>query len=227
MFPWTRKAILKPQHLENILEFFSAALIAFLALGTLGMLALAAALALALFGAFIERGFVAFAGLAAAAGALVFFGGANPLAFALAHPATIAASFFGYFLIGAAWSVFKFRLYTGDLSAKFAAFQIKSLAEAELDRIDQFNPAELSGFRDRARNHMDALTRSGHYPAMPGDHKSDIFFWMGWWPVSAISFIVTDPIKRLMDATYRLLSGVYVKIANDQATEYKAAMGMK
>lgn len=208
------------------MEFLAASFSAFAALGILGAGAILLALAVILFGAFFEKGFVAFLGLAALAGASVFFGGAHPWDFACAHPLLLGGGFLAYFVIGAFWSVAKFRLYTGGLKFKFRDFTAAHLAHKGLASIDQLDPAALDDYRKRAALHMASITRSHIYPAMPSDHKADILFWMGWWPTSMIAYALDEPIKRLLEALYRAFSGVYVKIAKEQSAEFTAAMGL-
>lgn len=173
---------------------------AFLSLGLLGSIALGALLLLALLFAFFERGFPAFLALCGGV-ALLAWSGAGLFASLAAHPLHWAGGALAYLAIGSAWSIARFRIYAGELKIAFR------------------------DFRDRAGRHMALRAGRGGYPADPRSRKSDILFWMGWWPVSLLSYLLDDPIRRMLETLFRAFSGIYGRIAAEQSSEYLEAMG--
>jgi hypothetical protein len=206
-------------------DVFTATFGAFMSMGFLGMAAVGGALAIAIVSAFMEKGAVSFLALAALAGGLYQFGGFDPLAAASAHPWITAGSIAGYFVVGAVWSLTKFRLYAGRLKGIFAAHKAVWLLEAGVASIEALDPAELARFRSASRERMNSAAKGYAYPLQPSRMKSDILFWMGWWPVSILAYLLDDPFKRLLEAIYNAFSGIYTKIARDQAAEFLADMG--
>jgi hypothetical protein len=80
-------------------------------------------------------------------------------------------------------------------------------------------------FRKDSTELMYRASKTRSYPLQPSRMKSDILFWMGWWPVSILAYLLDDPIKRLLEGIYKIFSGIYAKIAKDQAAEYLSDMG--
>jgi hypothetical protein len=197
----------------------------YVALGAVGMAVVGVGFLAMLAFAFAERGWQAFLGLAALVGGAAVFGGSHPWSTVVDHPWLSAMGFFGYFAIGSFWSVAKFRLYTGSLKHKFKEFKAQWLEKAEAQGLPSLTPADLDEFRANAKSHMRLLSRHGDYPVKPQEHKAVILFWMGWWPVSMLAYVLDEPIKRVMDALYRMFAGVYAKIAHDQSKEFLADMG--
>jgi hypothetical protein len=198
---------------------------AYMGLGMLGMAVVGVALALAIFFAFIEKGIGAFAALAALAAALFYFGGADILGSARAHPALSAALVAGYFAFGAIWSLFKFRIYAGSLKNIFSEHKASWLRREGSASLEALDPAKLAMFRKDSTELMYRASKTRSYPLQPSRMKSDILFWMGWWPVSILAYLLDDPIKRLLEGIYKIFSGIYAKIAKDQAAEYLSDMG--
>lgn len=197
---------------------------AFLSLGLLGSIALGALLLLALLFAFFERGFPAFLALCGGV-ALLAWSGAGLFASLAAHPLHWAGGALAYLAIGSAWSIARFRIYAGELKIAFRDFRDEWLRERGADSLEALSPEALAEFRDRAGRHMALRAGRGGYPADPRSRKSDILFWMGWWPVSLLSYLLDDPIRRMLETLFRAFSGIYGRIAAEQSSEYLEAMG--
>lgn len=208
-----------------MIDALTNAFAAYAALGFLGMAAIGGCALAALIFSFREDGWLAFASLAALGAALFHFLGVHPLAWPIAHPVAAGLAAAGYFLAGSLWSVFKFRLYTGDLKTEFRDFKARWMSGNGYSDFSSIPEDILKGFRELAEGHMTRAARYRKYPVAPADHKAEILFWMGWWPVSAVAWILDEPIRRLLDLCYRLFSGVYAKIAAEQSAEYMEAMG--
>lgn len=198
---------------------------AFMGLGMLGMAVVGASLAIAIVCAYMEKGTGAFLSLAALTLGLYAFGGVDPLGAAIAHPWLSIALVAGYFAAGSFWSLFKFRLYAGRMKGVFAELKSSWLESEGAASIEALDPAKLAKFRKFSSERMNSLAKGQCYPLQPSRMKADILFWMGWWPVSILAYLLDDPIKRLLEAIYRMFSGLYAKIAREQAAEYLADMG--
>jgi hypothetical protein len=208
-----------------MVEVFAAGFAAYMGMGILGMSIVGGALAIAIIGAFMEKGVVAFLAIAAMAAGLFQFANFDVLGTASAHPWITAASIGGYFFAGAIWSLFKFRLYAGRLKGIFSEHKARWLADAGVSAVEALDPAQMSQFRKDSKERMNNAAKGYTYPLQPSRMKSDILFWMGWWPVSILAYLLDDPIKGLLEAIYNTFSGLYAKIAKDQAAEYLADMG--
>lgn len=208
-----------------MMELLSTLSASFIALGAVGMGVIAVSVAAILVSSFFEKGTLTFLGVVGLVFGLIEFANANPFEFIVAHPFSIAIGFAAYVGFGVLWSLVKFRFYTGELKNTFSQFKQAHLDTLGAKSLDALDPAELDDFRRRAQQAMHNAARYGSYPVRPQEHKATIMFWMAYWPLSLLAYLLNDPIKQLLDALYRLFSGLFNRIARDQADEYVADMG--
>jgi hypothetical protein len=206
-------------------EIFGTLLASFTALGMVGMAVIGVSIAAILVSSFMEKGAYAFLGLIGLGFGMVYYAHANPLSFVMDHPLYVAAFVAGYLAVGVFWSLAKFRLYTGELKNKFSDFKQSFLSERQVSTIEALDPTQLDEFRTSAQRAMSRAARYGTYPVLPQQHKATILFWMAYWPVSVVAYLLNDPIKKLLNMLYRVFSGRFTRIAQEQAREYLADMG--
>lgn len=111
----------------------------------------------------------------------------------LAHPWQTTAYFSGYFIAGAWWSVIKWWFHE----------------TAKVRRLKQ--DKHLSG-RAYTAEEMAERLRRGKTNVL--NHKSDIYFWIGFWPVNMIWTLIDDPFRRLVHRIADELQGVYQRITD-------------
>lgn len=210
-----------------MLEALSPLWIPFAALGFLGMAIVGACALAAIAFSFAEKGWAAFLFLAAALAAVAFFSGANPFAAVAAHPFAAIGWALAYLAAGSAWSIGRFWLYASGLKLAFRDLRDQWLSKNSAASLSELTPEQTEAFREHARHSMAILARYGRFPVSPSEHKAEILFWMGWWPVSMLAYALDEPIRRLLDALYRTFSGVYARIAARESSEYLEAMGKR
>ena len=112
-----------------------------------------------------------------------------------ANMAEITKFLFGYFFFGAVWAIIKWWLYCLKIKDK-----VKSgdwyYGHGEYSR---------DGATEKQRR---------PYESYPKNNVARISGWIGHWPFSIIGSLVGDVLTRILTNIYRILSGVFERIAN-------------
>lgn len=110
----------------------------------------------------------------------------------VAHPVLALTYVLGYIASGALWSVIKWWF-------------------AETDR---FRRAKESFRRDNGENAERLALHLARAKSDPTNYKSDITFWISFWPVNMVWTLLNDPIRRAARRIYAELQGVYQRITD-------------
>lgn len=135
-------------------------------------------------------------------GLVAWLGGeVNVFAWTWANLADIAEFLLAYFLVGAFWSIAKWYLYL---------LKVKEKVEAG---------TWAYGYRERPDASKDAKIRPRETFAR--NNKARIMGWIAHWPFSAIGALFGDLLNRIVTHIYRVLSGLYDRIANRVFSGYE------
>ena len=111
------------------------------------------------------------------------------VALAISHPAWAVGFILLYITIGAFWSL-----------AKWHSFTDKAVEKYKVQIADR--PSNTGTYKEYLREDVN-----------PANHKSDLVFWMGYWPFSLLWFMIHQPIKRLFNFLYSKMNASYTAIS--------------
>jgi hypothetical protein len=133
----------------------------------------------------------------------------------LAHWQTFAFSAVVYFAAGAVWGMVKWFSYVHQIRRKFDAILPKILKDFHVNSL-----AELS---DNSKyKAVEELKRQvyGYYSGAPdlppqfSQNKSNVLFWMTFWPWSLFWTLLDDPIRRIFETIYRKFGKIGQRISD-------------
>jgi hypothetical protein len=152
-----------------------------------------------------------------------FLAGVNVWHAIATHPLYIVGGFIGWFVMGILWSWLKwFALVKREASRireirdKFLESYGTEMGSAQPDiMVKCWNHiADKVGYW--GGDHADPAKVIELAKPKPSDNKERIIFWIGYWPLSMILTLIDDPLRRLADALYRWVSGMFSRMS-DQA----------
>jgi hypothetical protein len=108
------------------------------------------------------------------------------------HPVLTVTYVLIYIAIGAAWSVVKWWF-------------------AETNRLREFKENFARDYGINPEKYAEQLARAKSNPVR---YKSDITFWISFWPLSAVYTLLNDPVRRAARRIYAELQGVYQRITD-------------
>lgn len=151
-----------------------------------------------------EHGFAATASLVGFVAALQFYFGVDVWAFVQANVTALSASVIAYFMIGVGWSIFKWYWWVGK--------EADSLKEKKEEHIrGAFWNAKETNQEDKDKFWTKFVKE--HIPN-PKTEKARILRWMGYWPVSALWFVLNDFVREIFNHLYYRFVAVYQKITD-------------
>lgn len=115
---------------------------------------------------------------------LQFFGGIKVFNFIYEHPFVFAKYFGMYFVIGAAWSVFKYWRFL---------INARKIVQSHGTRYGSSSSRDLEKYKFE-------------------NNKSRIATWVMFWPWSFIGYFISDLIQKIADTIVDLLKGVYSRV---------------
>lgn len=128
----------------------------------------------------------------------------------------------GWFVVGGAWSVFKLWRYSASLSTAFESFQSEKLKGLDVTKMC---PRAKSELVQEISNYMRCHTKYGEiYPTRLSNIKGVITGWIMYWPISAVLYVVDEPIKRVLIYVYERLGKVYSRIIDRHTESYRKQM---
>jgi hypothetical protein len=175
-----------------------------------------------------EKGWSSAGSLIVTALLLCFFGNVNVFSWIWSNPLMTLYYVIGYFVIGAAWSLIKWRFVCGDVRDKYLEVRDDFFGEHKLIAGQPISPELQTRWISRVRG----VNWSGYLPVETADwrrreinsikdiipkakdYKSCVLFWIGYWPLSAFWFFLSDLLERLITGIYNFLSGLLQRIAN-------------
>lgn len=151
---------------------------------------------------------------------LWFFGDFNVFAWAWTNPLFMLECIGAYLVLGAVWSLSKWKMLCVDLRDTFQEvkkdFRIKNkitkdtippnLRSKWLDFLNDSNWGKNRWLRGRINGIEDVIPK-------PSEYKTAILYWLGYWPLSILWFFFHDMIERIFDWIYKTFTRVYHSIA--------------
>lgn len=131
----------------------------------------------------------------------------DPLHAFLAHPVVSAGAVIAYFLIGVGWGVVKWWAFCTALRDGYA--------ELRADYMQRNGWAESDLNDTRRRDMVSTLRRQFEFnlPPQIRQHKARTITWMVYWPMSLLWTALNDPIRRLYNWAYNVISDVLQSIS--------------
>jgi len=182
------------------------------AIGTFWFWVLLGIVTIVLFAA-VEAEKVGFATLAMLAffGLLSWQGDFSLVAAAAAHPVLAVLAVLSYFVVGAFWSIGKWRFHVRGLRRKLIE---------EKERFCRANGIAWRGLEstvipDAKREEWESVIRFGRLkkPAV-GENRWRIMSWMAYWPWSMTWTVVNDPVRKVFRRIFDRLRAVYQRIVD-------------
>ena len=126
----------------------------------------------------------------------------------------------GYLPIGALWMFYKWNGYLSRWEQSFRNMKSKFLADNKLDSSDLTKPVPVS--HQAAWNDYKKGYRAAERPRV-SQHKNNLMFWIGYWPVSIIWTLTRGLWQRLFDLieyVYNLCGKGLQKMVDRRANKY-------
>ncbi len=155
--------------------------------------------------------------------ALAIFTNINPFAYAWHNPWDAAGFVFGYFAIGAIYSIIKYRPWLSEIMERVREIKLEFIKLNSLNiEATEAIPAELTkawqqylanniGYTDYNR------IKSGFGP---GSQKELILNWIAFWPFSAVGLLIAEPLEKLVNWIYSELIGIYKAMYRKIVSKY-------
>ena len=155
-------------------------------------------------------------------GLLYFFGGgfSHPLfQFIGAHWLWLLL---GYLPIGVLWMFFKWNGYLSRWEQNFRALKAQFLTDNKLDSNDLTQPVPAS-HQDAWKAYKHKKIRNAASRPKVSEHKNNLMFWIGYWPVSIIWTLTRGLWQRLfslVESIYRFCGNALQKMVDRRANKY-------
>jgi len=132
--------------------------------------------------------------------------------FALGHPIPLIVFAVFYFFLGSGWSFWRWYLFVKDQLDPYVQMKTDWLikkGETTFDIIPDHHKEEwvkyVEGDWQRKEMCQTPLVR---------DHKSKIMRWIGYWPISAVTWAFNNMIRRFVKIIYNYIHDWLQSIAN-------------
>ena len=132
----------------------------------------------------------------------------------------LSLRYFGYYLAGAVlWSYEKWLFYLWN----FRSERDKAVKKYREQRAESPSHQGELTVEDIRANLGHIRYKRGYLSLTPSakEYKGMIVSWGIWWPASLIGTLVDDPVRKLINLVFDLLSGLYQKAADKIVPEIK------
>jgi hypothetical protein len=164
-----------------------------------------AILLIGIISASFEKGFPTFIGVMLAAAWLNFAVHIPFVRYTVSHPWNALGYFAFYLVLGTIWAVIKWYFYVRKILGKY-----NDLKEAYLERNNVKDLMDLTpSMKERFTLDTHSLVGVKVY-----NHKTDILFWMAYWPLSLLASIFNDFFKNLFNHVYTAISTSLQRMAD-------------
>lgn len=156
-----------------------------------------------------EKGWGAFWLTAITIGVLAIAGVNVPM-YIWSNPMMVLEASFQYLVLGLIWSSTKFFIKLRKARHQY----LTDKKEAAGDSIEQE--------KKFIQSVKSSPTKMLMYAPRVRDFKSDLVFWMFWWPFSIIDFFLEDFVKHIVDAVWSVTKNIFEgirKVALGQAAK--------
>ena len=155
------------------------------------------------------------------------FGNFNVFKYVFQNPIFVLSCFAGYLLLGVGWSFAKWYLFNRAIKETYGRMKEAFLARNHVTGAmpDALKDEWLGYLSDSShwKSHNDdwttyvPLTYSrvqhvGDITPKASDYKSDIIFWISYWPISGLWSLLHDFVERMINEIYNYFKSVYDSI---------------
>jgi len=132
--------------------------------------------------------------------------------YAVDHPLRIIGAFAGYFALGTGWSIFRWYLYVKDRLEQFIEYKLDWLAKEGRPNLRKV-PDDL---KEKWKNHLESDWLGKQVSQVPSvrQNKSRVLRWIGYWPISAIWWLVADFVRKIATNIYSHIANFLQSIAD-------------
>ncbi len=159
-----------------------------------------------------DHGFLGLCSLVAYACLLQFAFKMDVLGWITGHWVMLAIFGVFYFFIGAGWGFWRWFLFAKDQKEPYLNERtnwLVSKGESKFDSIPVHLKEEWAKYLDNNWRIKDMMK-----PPLVRDHKAKVMRWIGYWPLSAITWAFNDMIRRFVKMVYNYIHDWLQSIAN-------------
>lgn len=120
-----------------------------------------------------------------------------------------------YSTIGVVWAVFKWFLFTRDLSIKLKVWLETNPIPTDIDHLTPEAKAKrILDYRRTFPEHIEYVEKTNKFTVTASKHKARITKWIALWPLNTVYTLVEDFLLRLWQNLYEFFSGVFQRISD-------------
>jgi len=149
------------------------------------------------------------------------------------NPGHVALYVLGYFVVGAAWSVFKWYIFLHKATNKYETYKAEFMERRGAKVFDGELASKLMDELEEKNKYQSEDSKINSAPPLARKHKSNLTRWATYWPFSMVGFALNDVVRKAWQYIYDLLQSTYQRISNHvfrnvsadakMAEEYKAS----
>lgn len=157
------------------------------------------------------------------AAALSIFTEINPFKYVWHNPFDAFGFLIGYFVVGAGYSIIKYRSWLKDVASQIGLFKEQFIRTNDLTISvnDEIPASHKELWKRYLRDNMNYddydRIKSGFGP---GYQKDLILNWIAFWPFSAVGLLVAEPLEKFVNFLYTELVAVYRNIYTKIINKY-------
>lgn len=126
-----------------------------------------------------------------------------------------AGTFAAYSVVGIVWAVFKWFLFTRDLSIKLKVWLETNMTSTDMDTLTPAAKIKRIGeYRKSFPEHVEYVDTTDKFTVTASRHKPRITKWIALWPLNVVYTLVEDFLLRLWENLYEFFSGVFQRISD-------------
>lgn len=148
--------------------------------------------------------------------ALALFGDFNVLHWLRDHYLSFGVYLVAYLAAGTVWSIVKWwrfiRRKRVDYDRRKGAFMVGHELPCDAPMPDKLKTEWRTHLEQERRYSADR--REETFPPKANAYKAKIMAWMMYWPWSLVVTVIDDPIRKLFNAIFEAIRGLYQRIAD-------------
>lgn len=158
-------------------------------------------------------------------GVVGWLGGNINFSYWYEHPYEVLAYVAGYFMVGSAWSVFRWWRFGASIVNRIEDIRFAFYSERGITtdtRVSMLTKPQQDGLLEKLyyakdlRHYVNNSNGIRILTPEPQTHKSRITGWILYWPFSVLGYALDEPIKNLIQWIYRRLRGTFTWISQRQ-----------
>ena len=159
-----------------------------------------------------EKSFISILTLAGTLAFLQFVSGVPVIHFIFSHPTAIALYALLFLAVGVGWAVAKWYFYLRKTLARYKETKAEYLESRGAQTEHDLTDSDKQSLKYRV---------AGLFNPEVSDHKSDIIFWMSYWPFSMLGTLLNDFVRKIYNHLYTELSGLLQRMSDNMFAAHK------